>query len=68
MADTVAGPGLVSHTSSFAHTKEKTCTEEWLQAIGLDLGDIVQMQAFLAGDPAMGGRMDLDGWNDAYRQ
>src|SRR5258708_33907683 len=35
---------------------------------GLGLGDIVQMQAFLAGDPAKGGMMDLDGWNEAYRQ
>jgi enamine deaminase RidA (YjgF/YER057c/UK114 family) len=25
------------------------------------------MQAFLAGDPAKGGLMDLDGWNEAYR-
>jgi len=39
-----------------------------LQKIGLDLGDIVQMQAFLSGDPAKGGRLDLEGWNDAYRQ
>jgi enamine deaminase RidA (YjgF/YER057c/UK114 family) len=28
----------------------------------------VQMQAFLAGDPAKGGLMDLDGWNAAYSQ
>jgi enamine deaminase RidA (YjgF/YER057c/UK114 family) len=39
-----------------------------LQSLGLDLGDIVQMQAFLSGDPAKEGKMDLDGWNDAYRQ
>lgn len=39
-----------------------------LKQLGLGLGDIVQMQAFLAGDPAKGGMMDLDGWNAAYSQ
>src|SRR5205814_514059 len=29
--------------------------EKQLQSVGLGLGDIVQMQAFLAGDPAKGG-------------
>jgi enamine deaminase RidA (YjgF/YER057c/UK114 family) len=42
--------------------------EAALKEVGLGLGDIVQMQAFLAGDPAKGGMMDLDGWNEAYRQ
>jgi enamine deaminase RidA (YjgF/YER057c/UK114 family) len=37
-----------------------------LKSQGLGLGDIVQMQAFLAGDPAKGGVMDVDGWNAAY--
>ncbi|HWW23001.1 MAG TPA: Rid family hydrolase [Edaphobacter sp.] len=42
--------------------------EATLKEQGLGLGDIVQMQAFLAGDPAKGGMMDIDGWNEAYRQ
>ena len=42
--------------------------EATLKEQGLGLGDIVQMQAFLAGDPAKGGMMDLDGWNEAYKQ
>jgi len=41
--------------------------EKNLQSMGLGLGDIVQMQAFLSGDPAKDGQMDLDGWNEAYR-
>ncbi len=41
--------------------------EATLKKQGLGLGDIVQMTAFLAGDPAKGGVMDLDGWNAAYR-
>jgi enamine deaminase RidA (YjgF/YER057c/UK114 family) len=39
-----------------------------LQSVGLDLGDIVQIQAFLTGDPAKGGQMDVSGWNEAYKQ
>jgi enamine deaminase RidA (YjgF/YER057c/UK114 family) len=41
--------------------------EKELKAVGLGLGDVVQMQAFLTGDPAKGDKMDLDGWNEAYR-
>ena len=41
--------------------------EGTLKKQGLGLGDIVQMTAFLSGDPAKGGVMDLDGWNAAYR-
>ena len=39
-----------------------------LQSVGLDLGDIVQMQAFLTADPAKGGQLDVAGWNEAYKQ
>lgn len=42
--------------------------EKQLQSIGLGLGDIVQMQAYLTGDPAKGGEMDVEGWNEAYKQ
>ncbi len=41
--------------------------EGTLRKQGLGLGDIVQMTAFLSGDPAKGNVMDLDGWNAAYR-
>ncbi len=41
--------------------------EATLKKQGLGQGDIVQMTAFLAGDPAKGGVMDLDSWNAAYR-
>ncbi|WP_260705069.1 Rid family hydrolase [Edaphobacter flagellatus] len=42
--------------------------EKQLQSQGLGLGDIVQMQAYLTGDPAKGGEMDVEGWNEAYKQ
>jgi enamine deaminase RidA (YjgF/YER057c/UK114 family) len=41
--------------------------ETQLKGVGLGLGDIVQMTAFLSGDPAKNDMMDLDGWNEAYR-
>jgi 2-iminobutanoate/2-iminopropanoate deaminase len=39
-----------------------------LQEQGLTLGDVVQLEAFLAGDPAKGDMMDFVGWNTAYLQ
>jgi 2-iminobutanoate/2-iminopropanoate deaminase len=39
-----------------------------LKGQGLGLGDIVQMQAYLVGDPAKGGVMDREGWDAAYNQ
>ena len=35
---------------------------------GLTMGDCVQLEAFLAGDPKNGDQMDFNGWNDAYKQ
>jgi enamine deaminase RidA (YjgF/YER057c/UK114 family) len=43
-----------------------TKIEEILKAEGLTLGDIVQMECFVAGDPAKGGKMDFAGLNKAY--
>jgi enamine deaminase RidA (YjgF/YER057c/UK114 family) len=37
-----------------------------LKTQGLTLGDIVQMDCFVAGDPAKGGKMDFAGLNAAY--
>lgn len=37
-----------------------------LQAQGLDLGDVIQMHVYLAGDPALQGKMDFAGMNAAY--
>jgi len=42
--------------------------EKILQEQGLGLGDCVQLEAFLAGDPAHGDLMDFAGWNAAYLQ
>ncbi len=37
-----------------------------LKEQGLSMGDVVQMQVFLAGDPAKGGAMDFPAMNEAY--
>jgi 2-iminobutanoate/2-iminopropanoate deaminase len=42
--------------------------EKILRGQGLGLGDCVQLEAFLAGDPAKGDVMDFAGWNQAYLQ
>lgn len=42
--------------------------EKILKDQGLTLGDCVQLEAFLAGDPKMGDMMDFAGWNAAYLQ
>lgn len=39
-----------------------------LQSLGLGMGDVVKMQAFLVGVPEKGGAMDFDGFNEAYRE
>jgi enamine deaminase RidA (YjgF/YER057c/UK114 family) len=42
--------------------------ETILKAQGLTMGDVVQMEVFLAGDPAKDGKMDFAGMNEAYSQ
>jgi enamine deaminase RidA (YjgF/YER057c/UK114 family) len=42
--------------------------EKQLRALGLGMGDVVKMQAFLVGDPAKGGRMDFAGFMQGYTQ
>lgn len=43
-----------------------TKIEKILKTQGLTIGDVVQMDCFLAGDPAKGGKMDFAGLNAAY--
>jgi enamine deaminase RidA (YjgF/YER057c/UK114 family) len=37
-----------------------------LEDKGLDLGDVVKMTVFLVGDPALGGKMDFEGFMKSY--
>jgi enamine deaminase RidA (YjgF/YER057c/UK114 family) len=48
--------------SVFARMKES------LDSLGVGFGNVVAMTVYLAGDPAKGGRMDFDGFMEAYSQ
>lgn len=43
-----------------------TRIEEQLRSLGLTLGDVVQMRAFLVGNPEQGGALDFDGFMRGY--
>ena len=65
-ADKAAGTPAVygdteAQTMSVLQTIEKILTAQ-----GLTMGDIVQMECFVAGDPAKDGKMDFAGLNTAY--
>ena len=45
-----------------------TQIKQQLESIGLTMGDVVKMQAFLVGDPALGGKMDFAGFMAGYTQ
>jgi enamine deaminase RidA (YjgF/YER057c/UK114 family) len=45
-----------------------TSIEKQLKGMGLTMGDVVKMQAFLVGDPAKGGKMDFAGFMAGYTQ
>jgi enamine deaminase RidA (YjgF/YER057c/UK114 family) len=36
--------------------------------LGVGFGDVIKMQVFMVGDPALGGKMDFDGFMKAYTQ
>jgi len=42
--------------------------DQRLMALGYTMSQVVKMQAFLVGDPELGGRMDFDGFMRGYRR
>lgn len=42
--------------------------EALLKAQGHGLGDVIKLTVFLVGDPKLGGRLDFQGFNEAYSQ
>jgi 2-iminobutanoate/2-iminopropanoate deaminase len=42
--------------------------EALLKAQGYALSDVVKLTVFLVGDPALGGKLDFKGFNEAYSQ
>jgi enamine deaminase RidA (YjgF/YER057c/UK114 family) len=49
-------------------TSALTSIQKTLREQGLDMGDVIQMRVYLAGDPSLGGKMDFGGMNAAYSQ
>ena len=65
-ADAAKGtPAVFGDTQTQAESV-LTKIEALLKTQGLTMGDVVEMQCFLAGDPAKGGKMDFAGLNAAY--
>ncbi len=65
-ADKAAGtPAVYGDTEAQAMSVLQTI-EKILKAQGLTMGDIVQMECFVAGDPTKDGKMDFAGLNTAY--
>jgi enamine deaminase RidA (YjgF/YER057c/UK114 family) len=65
-ADAAKGTAAVYGNTETQATSVLTKIEALLKTQGLSMGDVVEMQCFLAGDPAKGGKMDFAGLNAAY--
>ena len=62
-----------SSVAAFGDTKTQTLgvlgrIQTILESIDLTLSDVVKMQVFLVGDPAMDGAMDFSGFMEGYTQ
>jgi len=59
--------------AAFGDTRTQTIgvlerIESILESMDMTMSDVVKMQAFLVGDPAMGGAMDFSGFMEGYTQ
>ena len=74
-----AGPDIADKSAdkdspaAYGDTKTQTLNtlkkiDANLKSMGLAMKDVVKMQVFLVGDPALGGKMDFAGLMESYRQ
>ena len=74
MVATGANPDAPPNTpAAYGDTQTQTAAvldviDRQLQALGLTMGDVVKMQVFLVGDADKDGRMDFNGFMDAYKR
>ena len=66
VADAAKGTAAVYGDTETQAVSVLAKIEALLKTQGLTMGDVVEMQCFLAGDPAKGGKMDFAGLNAAY--
>ncbi|MCG8905920.1 RidA family protein [Pseudomonas sp. DP-17] len=64
---------LSGATVVYGDTKTQTVSvlqsiQGTLKSMGLGMGDVVKMQAYLVGDPKHGGKMDFSGFMEGYNQ
>lgn len=70
-------PPVIDHTAppdsirAFGDTYKQTVgalqeLQQSLEQLGLTMSSLVKLQVFLVGDPALGGRMDSEGFSRAY--
>lgn len=73
------GPGIADPTAAagsikaYGNTETQTLSvikqiEATLKSHGYTLGDVVNMQALIVGDPALNGEADFDGFSRIYNQ
>ncbi|MEA0699749.1 RidA family protein [Xanthomonas campestris pv. campestris] len=70
VVDTTAPKGSAA---AYGDTNAQTISvlaqiKQQLESLGLGMGDVVKMQVFLVGDPAMDGKIDFNGFMEGYRQ
>jgi len=74
-----AGPDIADKNAdkdspaAYGDTKTQTQStlkkiEATLKSMNMSMKDVIKMQVFLVGDPALGGKMDFAGMMDSYRQ
>lgn len=66
-------PAKTDSIAAFGDTRTQTIStfkkiKAALEKQGYSMRDIVKLTVFVAGDPALGGKMDFAGFNDGYRQ
>ncbi len=65
-ADPAKGTPAVYGDTKTQTTSVLTGIQTLLKEQGLTMGNVVQMHVFMAADPALGGKLDFDGMNQAY--
>ena len=74
-----AGPDIADKNAdkdtpaAYGDTKTQTLStlkkiEATLKSMNLTMKDVVKMQVFVVGDPALGGKLDFAGMMDSYKQ
>ena len=72
LSGSTASPLDPASPENFGDTRQQTLSiltkiQAQLQALGMDMGDMVKMTVFLVGVPENGGRMDSAAMNEVFR-